>query len=171
MSESISVGLWNANGLGSTITSDVLQHCSSFHFLFITEIGFFLPLVFPPTGHSFTFMVLLFLVLGIVVLVVCPASCPLPVLSLYTSSLPRMPIPFPLRLVPFVSIASTSPLPFLPMSSLPFSLPFLYIRTLSSAVTSMLVSVILLVIPLLTLVVVFSFLGVMPIRLRSSMLL
>ena len=51
MSESISVGLWNANGIGSTITSDVLQHCSSFHFLFITET-WLLPSSRLPTNWS-----------------------------------------------------------------------------------------------------------------------
>lgn len=37
MSESISIGLWNANGLRATVISDIIQYASSFSLLIITE--------------------------------------------------------------------------------------------------------------------------------------
>ena len=37
MSECLSIGLWNANGLRATVISDILQHASSFSLLIITE--------------------------------------------------------------------------------------------------------------------------------------
>ena len=37
MSESLSIGLWNANGLRTTVISEILQYASSFSLLIITE--------------------------------------------------------------------------------------------------------------------------------------
>lgn len=45
----ITIGIWNANGLGNTTISDVLSHCNSFSILFITESWLLPPSLLPTT--------------------------------------------------------------------------------------------------------------------------